>query len=266
MTLASARTPSRRQTRPTTPVAPEPAPRAAGNPTVTISRALLKDAVNAIGCALPKRASLPVLSHILLAVEHCTLTVTATDLTICAMRTVPAETTAPWRMSVPGKLFTDVLSALPDGTLTITYHAEQQSIHIVAGSFATTINGLADEEFPHIPPVAGTTITIVSAVFISAIDQVAHAAATDTIRPVLEGMHLVGSAHTITLTATDGLRLAQAQRDLAESAGPFATLVPAQALASLAPLFRESSSITLTIGDSQIALAAPGRQALYNGP
>jgi DNA polymerase III subunit beta len=84
------------------------------------------------------------------------------------------------------------------------------------------------------------------------------AASTDEARPLLTGIRMVANADRLTLTSTDGYRVAEQSVHLAEPCAVAAT-VPARAMAEVARLFRHSAH------DVEVSVGRQGNQVFFSG-
>ncbi|MEN9933678.1 MAG: hypothetical protein RLZZ387_257 [Chloroflexota bacterium] len=228
--------------------------------TTTVARAALKAALADVLPATTGK-TLPVLGHVLLRGEGGLLTVSGTDLTIGVSRVISASVTTSWAMTVPAKLLADVVGALP-GEEVILRPTSDTTLNIGSGRAVTNINGFAADEFPHIPAVTGAEATFVGATFADAIRRAAFAAATDDTRPVLTGLLIRLIRSSATLAAADGFRLVRLVVALPEPVTqPIEAIVPAKALATIAPLIAGTEAVHVTVGHSAVSVRADGVQA-----
>jgi DNA polymerase III sliding clamp (beta) subunit (PCNA family) len=130
--MTATTTPATRRTRSakTQPPASETMPQAlpTGEQSASVARSALKGALADVSKALAGKSTLPVLSHVLIFAEEGEISLTATDLTIAITRSVEARVTGSWRVTAPGKLLADVVGALPEGAITLTYLDSQHAI------------------------------------------------------------------------------------------------------------------------------------------
>jgi DNA polymerase-3 subunit beta len=115
---------------------------------------------------------------------------------------------------------------------------------VKSGSSKTILNGMDAEEFPPLPDVYNNealALTLVSAEIKDAIRQVAFAASTDDMRPILQGVLVEMDQYTFRLAATDGFRLAVRTLQMpAPAAQSTRFVIPAAALKELARILPDS--------------------------
>jgi DNA polymerase-3 subunit beta len=210
--------------------------------TLSIAQKALQWGLEQTNHAVASKSTLPVLGNVLLTAERSQLKLAATNLEIAIIVRLDATVTQEGALTVPAKLLADVVSHLPSEAIDLTLDGRTQTLGVRCERAQTNIKGIAAEEFPPLPTLASSRpIAALPALQLrQAIDQVAHAAASDDTRPVLAGV-LIRLAHAqATFAAADGFRLAVRRVDLdAPIAAPTEVIVPARALIELARVLRE---------------------------
>ncbi|HKZ86600.1 MAG TPA: DNA polymerase III subunit beta [Anaerolineae bacterium] len=198
----------------------------------------LKDTLDAgldiVARAVRDRSTLPVLSNVLLATDDGRLKLAATNLEIGITCWIGAQVEADGAITVPARTFTDLVDALPPGTVDMSLNGAH-TLKVQSGRFKNNLKGIAAEEFPAIPGIEGdSAVHIAPDALKETIDQVIFAAAKDESRPILTGALAKFDGDRFTLVAADGFRLSVRTAQLCEPVGkPVAVIVPARALAEL---------------------------------
>src|SRR5688572_16763752 len=136
--------------------------------------------------AVSTRATLPVLANVLLRTEDAGLKLTATNLEIGITAWVPGRVDTEGSLTVPARLFSDIVNGLPAGERVDLELESATSLRIKAGRYQTHLRGIDAEEFPVIPsPGERPTTRISQRELRRALSEVAFAAATDEARPIL---------------------------------------------------------------------------------
>ncbi len=225
----------------------------------------LKRGLATVGHAISSRSPLPVLANVLLATDNGRLRLAATDLESGITCWVGAKIEEEGAITIPAKLFSDVINNLPNDRVTMTLDPRTQTVTVECGRFTTNIKGIDADEFPPIPTVSDEepTFRVAADQLQQAITQVAFAAASDESRPVLTGVLMRLRDNHVLLAAADGYRLAIRTLELPVGAiNPAATLnefiVPARALGELARILGDT--------DAEVAVTATsgGRQVLFH--
>lgn len=230
----------------------------------------LRRGLAAVGRAVASRSPLPVLTNILVSTDEGRLKLVATDLEIGITTWIGAKVKEEGAITLPARLFTDIVGNLPNDTVSLTLDARTQSVRLECSRYTTNIKGMAADDFPSIPTVGDHTPTLVlpAGELRQAIGQVAFAAATDVSRPVLTGVLMrVGSGvadspYAVTFAAADGYRLAKRVIPLPEGGAPSGigqeVIVPARALSELARVIGDGE------GEVVVTVTPTGGQVLFH--
>lgn len=218
----------------------------------------LKRGLAMIGHAVAGKSTLPVLSNVLLSTDGGRLKLAATNLEIGITHWIGAKVDEEGAVTVPARLFADVIGGLPNDRVNLSLDIRTQTLKVECGRFVSNIKGIEAEEFPTIPTVndQDPAVSIPPALLREAIDQVAFAAASDDSRPVLSGVLVRLREGSAFFAAADGFRLATRTIALPEPVrSPQEFIVPARALSELARIAGDSENnvtITVTPGGSQV--------------
>jgi len=243
-----------------TPVTPD----LSGPMAFTASRKGLVDAIRRLASIAPKRGPMPILSHALIRVTSAGVVLAATDLDTWGIVEAPVWTPhGTGDATVPIKALGDVLRKLPDGDVTIK--ATERGIEIVSGAVCVGLEGHTARDYPALPRVLGTDpaleLTTVNAGTVrEMIATVAHAICKDSTRFHLAGIFLEYDGTTARMVATDGHRLAKAERELART-GDFATkgmIIPAAATSVLHKLLAKGGECSIGMVGDKLAVRYMG--------
>lgn len=218
----------------------------------------LKRGLAIVSHAVAGKSTLPVLSNILLASDGGRLRLAATNLEIGITSWIGAKIEEEGAITIPAKLFSDVVGSLPNDKINLSLDARTQTLNLTCARFETNIKGVEASEFPTIPTIADRAPVALFPpdLLRAAIDQVAFAAATDDTRPILQGVQLRLRDNRATFAAADGFRLAQRMIELPEPvAEPQELIIPARALIELARIVGDGESaveMIVTPGGGQV--------------
>ncbi len=232
---------------------------------VTIAQSTFERALSVAGRAVPSRATLPTLTHVLLQAEPGRLKVAGTDLNLAIITWEEALVSEPGGITVPAKPLTEFIGALPDEPVHLRVQRETWTLQITCGSYETAMKGLDPEEYPILPDIEGDGFALDPEDFRLAIDQVTFAAATDETRPILTGVLIrreegqvggPGGAAALTMAAADGYRLSvKTLPVLRAPEGAFSVIVPASTLEEVGRLLKgetEPVSMMVLRGRNQV--------------
>jgi DNA polymerase-3 subunit beta len=227
---------------------------------VVIERNVLLRGLSHVQSVVERRNTIPILSNVLIDADSGGLRLTATDLDIEVVETVPAEVERPGGTTAQAHLLYDIVRKLPDGAqLELEANAEQP-LALRAGRSDFSLQTLPRDDFPALSEGEPSHRFTISAPDLKRlVERTRFAISTEETRYYLNGIYLhqaaapnsANGSGTLRAVATDGHRLAQAELPLPEgAAGMPGVIVPRKCVAELARLIDESE------GDVDVALSA----------
>jgi DNA polymerase-3 subunit beta len=196
----------------------------------------------AVKTAVPNRATLPILSHILIDARASDGRVrfAATNLDLGINAWIPAQTETPGVIAVPARLITDFVSTLEEGQVELTLNAQTQTLRVVSGRMVANIKGIDAQEFPVLAASGEpkATLALDAKPLREMLERVIFAAATEESRPVLTGAFAKFEANRLTLAAADGFRLSVQHTGIGNDSPvePFGLVIPVKALQEVSRL------------------------------
>ncbi len=160
-----------------------------------------------------KKATLPILSNVLLEAKGGTLTVTAFDLEIGMISEHPAEIRSEGRLTVSARHLYDIVKMLPEPTLTIR-QGQNHYVELSCGASNFRIVGSPAEDYPTLPVLAKVPfVPVRPKQLLEMIELTAFAVSSDETRFNLNGVFFEpmpgGGARMV---STDGHRLSMVER------------------------------------------------------
>lgn len=197
---------------------------------------------------IEKRATSPILGHVLLEAEDNMLKLTATDLDIWFETKLPCLMVKEGIILVPAKKLFEVVRLLPDIEITLT-ETENTRLHIQCGVSEFNLAGLKAEDFPTLPELdLETGFTVQQNELFELIKNVIIAMHEEEGRFFIRGALLqVDESDGLTMVATDGHRLAYYRKNIEvkkkESVQKkFKVVVPKKALSELLRVLNPKST------------------------
>jgi DNA polymerase-3 subunit beta len=211
---------------------------------ITARQDQLSQALRVAGRAVAARSPLPITANVLVATEGSRLKISATNLEIAITTWIDATVATEGGIALPARLLSEFVDTLPAEPVELTVKEGSHSAHVRSGRFEATIRGMSADDFPVIPTAGEEAAATVDAQQLrDMLDQVVFAAAMDDTRPVLTGVLATFSGNQITLTATNGFRLATRAGELASAAaGDFSIIIPAKTLNELARILPDGEA------------------------
>ena len=218
----------------------------------------LAKGLNIVSRAVAARtATLPVLTHVLLATDGGRLKIAATNLELGINCWIGAKVEDEGSITVPARPFSELISLLPPDRVDLDLNIRTQTLRVQCGHTDNNIKGIDAQEFPIIPTFEPTNAAFVDANLLKTmIGKVVFAAATDESRPMLTGVLTKLDNDKIVMVAADGFRLSVCSGVLKEPvAEPRTILVPSKAIAEVARVVGEQEepvAISVTPSRGQV--------------
>lgn len=167
----------------------------------------LNKAINLASRFTSNRTQLPILGNILLKIKGNKLNISSTNLEISVSISIGSKIDKEGEISIPSKVFTELIANLPKETLTL--EAEKEQLKISTPNFSSNVLGMNTSDFPKIPAMVHKEkgVTLPKDGFSKALSKVLFASSIDETRPTLTGVLFVLDKGTLSLVATDGFRL-----------------------------------------------------------
>ena len=209
----------------------------------TIKREDLLGPLQQVIGAVERRQTLPILGNVLLKSTGGDITVTATDLEIEMVSSVPAEESEDFQTTIPARKLLDICKALPEGS-TINFNIDENRVSLNSARSRFTLASLPARDFPGLDEIEEQlAFSIPQSQFKSLFDKTSFAMAQQDVRYYLNGILLELSAGKIKLVATDGHRLALSEVELDTGVEDDRQLIiPRKAVLELARLLDASDS------------------------
>jgi DNA polymerase-3 subunit beta len=217
------------------------------------NKAKLNQAVSRLQSIVPPKSTIPILSNILFDLEGEKLDLKVTDLDVSMTSHIDVEILKKGSITVPAKVFSEIVKELPDYDLDIT--ATENRMEIKCGSGVYKLSGFSAEDFPKLPDIhLGRQMKISAQSLCSMIKKVLFAVSRDETRPALNGILWNSSENGLNLVATDGHRLAKITRtDINITGYKKDIIIPPKVLENLIKLIHEDTDeIGLILNDNSI--------------
>jgi DNA polymerase III subunit beta len=212
----------------------------------------LINAIQTVQNVITTKSALPILSHILVEAQSGGLKLTATDLDIGITCVIPVDIQEAGAITVPAKRFSDIIKEFPVEMINITTKKNNQ-VTIDSDMCQFKIMGLIKEEFPKLPEFKDRkAIKIDQKTFKQMLSLTAFAVSLDETRYVLNGILFKISKSLLTLVATDGKRLAIADKKLSvESDVEISMIVPLKTIHELNRALQDTGELSLVVSSNQ---------------
>ncbi len=116
---------------------------------VTIERAALLRSLGHVQSVVERRNTIPILANVLIEAENDRLSLTATDLDLIIVETVPSEVAQAGASTAPAHTLHDIVRKLPEGAqVELATSADGGQLELTCGRSAFTLQTLPRDDFP----------------------------------------------------------------------------------------------------------------------
>ncbi len=225
-----------------------------------IERAALLRGLSHVQSVVERRNTIPILSNILMRAEEERLRLTATDMDLEIVESVPAECPGRGAATAPAHTLYDIVRKLPEGSqIEIETSPDGTSLQLRSGRSSFRLGCLPVEDFPsmaggelpHVFRIATADLKIM-------IDRTKFAISTEETRYYLNGIYLhaaeAGAVPVLRAVATDGHRLARVEMPLPEGAGEIGgVILPRKTVMELRKLLDEAGeTVEIHLSETKI--------------
>lgn len=196
------------------------------------------------------KIQLPILNHILFSTDQGRLKLSATNLDLAINYWLGAKIDTEGSLCLPAKDITEFVSYLPSGPLNLNLKSDNLLV-LTSAKTESNFACLPPSDFPEIPTLdPATAFEIDLPSLLTAINEVAFAAASDDTRPVLTAILCTFNHNQLHFVATDGFRLSLKTLSLSTPLNleeEKTLLIPARSLSEIVKLAKSSPKIKISL-------------------
>jgi len=203
-----------------------------------------------------------ILTNLLIDGTNDGIRLVASDLRVWVERRIPSIVGDPGSTTIPARVFTDILSSLPDENVVLNT-GERFDVKVTSKSSTYNILGLAPEEFPPVPTLSGESeFTMPLSIIREMAKKVGIAVSRDDAREALTGILFSCDGTDIRMVATDTHRLALATEPAAGAKGigsSISAVIPERAISLLAKApADDTQEVKVTMEGNRVGFELPG--------
>ncbi len=219
----------------------------------TTKDVLLKG-IQTVQSAINSKSTLPILSNILIETSEGGISLTATDLDIGIISSLPIKPSIQGSITIPAKKFSDVIKELSENEDISISVKKNNLVHIECEKSVFKIMGLPKDEFPQLPEFKDkNSIALGQKKLKTMLKMTSFAVSRDEARYVLNGILFVIKPNCIRLVATDGRRLAMVENKMQlPKTLERKLIVPTKAVNELNRILGEEGDVDIFFGENQI--------------
>lgn len=204
-----------------------------------------------------QKATIPILSNLLIEASNDELVVTATDLTVGMRCFSSAKILEEGATTLPAKRFFQLARELTAPQIEISTSVDQITA-IIANASRFKIHGMHRREYPSLPDLNGAIkVTIAQKDLKEALYRTSFAVSKEDNRFVLTGVFLKIEGETATFVGTDGKKLSRTKIPLeSPCSSPKDLIIPLKAVDEIMKNLGDQGSAKLYLLDDKIAVEA----------
>lgn len=211
----------------------------------TISSASLANVMQAVASRLPSQPTIAVYGGVLVTASDGEVTLRTTDMSTSTRATVQTLVEEPGETVVSAKMLQSISKSLPDAPVRFSTSGDAAQVECLKSRWRLhTLNPADFPKWEDFDPDG--SFEIPRRLLAEMVEMTGRAAARDESRPVLKAINAVVSDGTLSLTATDALRVSVTRAEV--DGDDLAANIPSQALRGA--MAAKSSAETVTIGCS----------------
>lgn len=229
----------------------------------TVSRTAFMEGLNSLQNITGKRATLAILSNILIETTNDSLILTGTDLEVGLRLHVPAEINSQGSLTLPSKKIFEIVRESGSESLTIE-ETENSWVVISAGHSTYNLAGMPSDEFPEFPEfVEDSFVSFEAGVFSELIDKVIFSVANEqenvyALTNVLFEAEKRDERSYVRMISSDGHRLSIMEKDVATDIDNLTlnpvTLIPKKGIQELKKFCDSRDTIELSFEKKQMVV------------
>jgi DNA polymerase-3 subunit beta len=226
---------------------------------INLQRDDLVQRLAVVSRAVSTRATVQILSGILLRASDGELELAATDMELSLRTTVPAQIEGEGSVVVPGRRLVELARLLPSDEVEIEHKPDESVVHITSGSASYTLHTYSAEDFPRLPEldIAGT-FGVDREALLETVNRVARSASRDESRPVLTGILARFEPGKLVMAATDSYRLSVKETPIAGTVPELEAIIPARALQELVRIAVAGDEVQIGVQENQVLFSTDG--------
>lgn len=218
-----------------------------------VMRTAILTALQTVQGIVGSRATIPILSNVLLKAEKDKLILTTTDLEVAVKCAIAADVSKTGESTLPARRLMGIIRELGSDEVDIEVDEKHLAV-IKSGNSLFKVFGLSGDEFPPLANYqSGFSFSVEQSAFKQMLTKIAYSASADETRYVLNGVYLNLGADKMTMVATDGRRLALVEQELdVPKESEMGVIIPSKAVNELLQSLKEEGQVKVYCSPKQL--------------
>lgn len=233
---------------------------------IICSRTELNKALNNVSHSVPVRTTSNILEGILVNTEDNKMKLTSTDTNMTTETVINVNSEGACEFVVPAKLFSAIISKLPEDDMMIDYDAVKSKINIRCAGSNSEIICFRGDEYPKIKLNEGENVIYLSKEDIKKlIKKTAFSASTDEFNRIITGVLLEIKEGSMKMVGVDPYRIATYKIDVDNNAN-VSVIIPAKLIIEVAKFIDDEGEdkMSFEIVDNKVILKFDNNKVILN--
>lgn len=233
---------------------------------IICSRTELNKALNNVSHSVPVRTTSNILEGILINAEDNKMKLTSTDTNMTTETVINVNAEGACEFVVPAKLFSAIISKLPEDDMMIDYDAEKSKINIKCAGSNSEIICFRGDEYPKIKLNEGENVIYLSKEDIKKlIKKTAFSASTDEFNRIITGVLLEIKDGSMKMVGVDPYRIATYKIEVDNNAD-VSVIIPAKLIIEVAKFIDDDGEdkMSFEIEDNKVILKFDNNKVILN--
>ncbi|MBE6040822.1 MAG: DNA polymerase III subunit beta [Clostridiales bacterium] len=233
---------------------------------IICSRTELNKALNNVSHSVPVRTTSNILEGILINAEDNKMKLTSTDTNMTTETVINVNAEGACEFVVPAKLFSAIISKLPEDDMMIDYDAEKSKINIKCAGSNSEIICFRGDEYPKIKLNEGENVIYLSKEDIKKlIKKTAFSASTDEFNRIITGVLLEIKDGSMKMVGVDPYRIATYKIEVDNNAD-VSVIIPAKLIIEVAKFIDDDGEdkMSFEIVDNKVILKFDNNKVILN--
>jgi len=190
-----------------------------------------------------------ILSNIYLEAENDSLIIKATDLKVNFETRVPVTVLEPGPATVFGDKFFGILGSVPEGEMEFEYNDNKVKIKTSVKKANFQLKSMASDKYPEFPVSSVDYFDIPIKHFKDMVNQTVFAVSDDETRYFMNGVYMEKADDKVIMVATDGRRLAYAEKEENSVADFSGVIIPPKILNVIVKKSGDEGLLAISVTD-----------------
>jgi DNA polymerase-3 subunit beta len=233
---------------------------------IICSRTELNKALNNVSHSVPVRTTSNILEGILINAEDNKMKLTSTDTNMTTETVINVNAEGACEFVVPAKLFSAIISKLPEDDMMIDYDAEKSKINIKCAGSNSEIICFRGDEYPKIKLNEGENVIYLSKEDIKKlIKKTAFSASTDEFNRIITGVLLEIKDGSMKMVGVDPYRIATYKIEVDNNAD-VSVIISAKLIIEVAKFIDDDGEdkMSFEIVDNKVILKFDNNKVILN--